>query len=70
MKIAFFIAIGVFVGYVVKDLMTKESQVIYHIRRLRAKKGGEITVESEVIVDNKKEKKTKQKPRRLRKNRK
>lgn len=70
MKIAFFIAIGFIVGYVVKDLMTKESQVIYHIRRLRAKKGGEITVESEVIVDNKKEKKTKQKPRRLRKNRK
>ena len=64
MKIAFFIAIGFIVGYVVKDLMTKESQVIYHIKRLRAKKGGSIDVDGAVIV----EKNTRKQRRKSRKN--
>ena len=50
MKILLFLSIGFIAGYIVKDLLTKESEVVYHIKRLKAKKGGEIKVESEVIV--------------------
>jgi len=57
MKILLFIAVGFIAGYIVKDLLTKESEIIYHIKRLRAKKGGSIDVNSEIIIDNKKEKK-------------
>ena len=49
-------------GYIVKDLLTKESEVIFHIKKLRAKKGGEIKVDSEVTVSKPK----KNKLRRLR----
>ena len=66
MKILLFIAIGFIGGYITKDLLTKESEIIYHIKRLRAKKGGEISVESEIVVDNKKE----SKPRRERRKKK
>jgi len=51
MKELLFIAIGFIAGYVVKDLLTKESEVIYHIKRLRAKKGGEISVDADVIIE-------------------
>ena len=50
MKILAFILIGVIVGYVFKDVTTKESEVIYQIKKLRAKKGGEISVEGDVVV--------------------
>jgi len=71
MKILAFIAIGFALGYIAKDLLTKESQVIYHIKRLRAKKGGEISVESEIVLDNDKPKKDKRNQRRdARKNKK
>lgn len=61
MKILLFIAIGFIVGYVVKDLLTKESEVVYHIKRLRAKKGGEISVESQVILEKQGKNKVKNK---------
>lgn len=66
--ILFYIAIGFIAGYVTKDLLTKESEVIYHIKRLKAKKGGEIKVESEVVISKPetKQKRSKDKLRRLR----
>jgi hypothetical protein len=67
MKIALFIALGFIAGYIVKDLLTKESEVIYYIKKLRAKKGGEVNVEAEATVvktktrkEERKENKTKQ----------
>ena len=69
----FFIAIGFIAGYIVKDLLTKESEVIYHIKRLRAKKGGSIEVDGDVMVSKPKTKQTKEKRLRrhlLRKNKK
>lgn len=51
MKIALFILIGVIIGYVIKDLLTKESEITYIIKKLRAKKGGSIDVEGTVKVD-------------------
>ena len=72
MKILLFIAIGFIAGYIAKDLLTKESEIVYHIKRLRAKKGGEISVESEVVVSKpkskQKNKKNKRERLRLRKN--
>ncbi|HDY66594.1 MAG TPA: hypothetical protein ENH85_02255 [Candidatus Scalindua sp.] len=53
MKILLFIAIGFIAGYISKDLLTKESEVIYNIRRLRAKKGGEVSVNADVIIETK-----------------
>ena len=64
MKELLFVAIGFIAGYVVKDLLTKESEVIYHIKRLRAKKGGSIDVDGNVTI----EKKTPKQERKLRKN--
>jgi len=49
MKVLLFIAIGFIAGYIVKDLLTKESEVVYHIKRLRANKGGEVSVNADVI---------------------
>ena len=63
MKELLFVAIGFIAGYVVKDLLTKESEVIYHIKRLRAKKGGSIDVDGNVTVE-----KNKRTRRKLRKN--
>ena len=67
MKILLFIAIGFIAGYVVKDLTTTESEVIYRIKRLRAKRGGVVTVNADkddkVIIEEKRKQK-----RRLRKN--
>ncbi len=51
MKILAFILIGYVLGYITKDLLTKESEVIYHIRKLRAKKGGSIEVDGNVTVE-------------------
>ena len=51
MKILLFILLGYLGGYVTKDLLTKESEVIYHIRKLRAKKGGSIEVDGNVTVE-------------------
>ena len=58
MKVALFILIGIVIGYVAKDLLTKESEITYIIKKLRARKGGEITVDADatVIKPNKKEK--------------
>ena len=53
MKILLFIEIGFIVGYVTKDLLTKESEVNYIIKRLRAKKGGHIEVDGDVTLDKK-----------------
>ena len=53
MKELLFVAIGFIAGYVVKDLLTKESEVIYHIKRLRAKKGGSIDVDGNVTIEKK-----------------
>ena len=64
MKELLFVAIGFIAGYVVKDLLTKESEVIYHIKRLRAKKGGSIDVDGNVTI----EKKTRKQRRESRKN--
>ena len=64
MKELLFVAIGFIAGYVVKDLLTKESEVIYHIKRLRAKKGGSIDVDGNVVI----EKKTRKQRRESRKN--
>lgn len=58
MKIALFILIGIIVGYIAKDLMTKESEITYIIKKLRAKKGSEIQVDGTAVVEKKKEKKT------------
>ena len=54
MKILLFIAIGFIAGYIAKDLLTKESEVIYHIKRLRANRGGEVSVNADVILDKSK----------------
>ena len=54
MKILLFIAIGFIAGYIAKDLLTKESEVIYHIKRLRANRGGEVLVNADVILDKSK----------------
>ena len=48
MKIALFIAIGFIAGYIVKDLLTKESEIVYHIKKLRAKDSGVVSVTAEV----------------------
>lgn len=48
--ILFYIAIGFIAGYIVKDLLTKESEVIYHIKRLRAKRGGIIDVDADARI--------------------
>ena len=63
MKELLFIAIGIIIGYIGKDLLTKESEVIYHIKRLRAKKGGSIDVDGNVTVE-----KNRRTRRKLRKN--
>jgi len=49
MNLALFF-IGLFAGYVIKDLLTTESQITYHIKRLRARRGSTINVESEAIA--------------------
>jgi len=49
MNLALFF-IGLFAGYVIKDILTTESQIIYHIKRLRARRGSTINVESEAIA--------------------
>ena len=49
MNLALFF-IGLFTGYVIKDLLTTESQITYHIKRLRARRGSTINVESEAIA--------------------
>ena len=66
MEILLFLSIGFIAGYIVKDLLTKESEVIYHIKRLKAKKGGEIKVESEVTISKHKDKQPKEKKQRKR----
>ena len=38
---------GMFLGYMVADLLSTESKITYHIKRLRAKKGATIQVEAE-----------------------
>ena len=58
------LGVGMFLGYVIKDLLTKESSIVYHIKRLRAKKGAEIHVQAEATV----EKRKKKSPRRRRNN--
>lgn len=55
MKILLFLALGFIVGYIVKDLLTKESEIVYHIKRLRAKDSGVVSVTAEATVENKKE---------------
>lgn len=36
--------LGMFLGYAAKDLLTVDSKIIYHIKRIRAKSGGIIDV--------------------------
>lgn len=50
MNIIAFIAIGFILGYVVKDLLTTESQIIYHIKRLRARDQGVVQVDGEAVA--------------------
>ena len=67
MKILLFIAIGFIAGYIVKDLLTKESEIIYNIKKLRAKKGGEVSVETDTVISNpRREQKDKGSKRKLR----
>jgi hypothetical protein len=68
MSVILYILIGIIVGYVGKDLLTTESQIVYHIKRLRAKKGGEIHVDAEAIAV--KQKLTRREKKALRKNKK
>ena len=37
---------GMFLGYMVSDLINTENKITYHIKRLRAKEGGTITVDA------------------------
>jgi len=66
MKILLFIAIGFIAGYVVKDLLTKESEVIYYIKKLRAKKGGTIDVDGRVTIEKKTRKQLREERRKQR----
>jgi hypothetical protein len=68
MKILAFILVGIIIGYVGKDLLTTESQIVYHIKRLRAKKGGTVSVEAEAVAV--KQKLTRGERKALRKNKK
>ena len=38
--------LGLFLGYAICDLLTKESSIVYHIKRLRAKDGAIINVKA------------------------
>ena len=69
MKIVF-LFIGLFGGYVIKDLLTTESEVTYIIKKLRAKRGGEVTVDADATVIKPKNKKEERKQRREAKNKK
>ena len=69
MKIVF-LFIGLFAGYVIKDLLTTESEVTYIIKKLRAKRGGEVTVDADATVIKPKNKKEERKQRREAKNKK
>jgi len=40
------LCLGLFLGWAVNDLLTTESKITYHIKRLRAKDGGVITVDA------------------------
>ena len=42
---------GMFLGYMVSDLINTENKITYHIKRLRAKEGGTITVDAESKQD-------------------
>ena len=52
----FFLALGFIAGYIAKDLLTTESQIIYHIKRLRAKDHGVVTVDGEATAVKEKRK--------------
>jgi len=56
MKIALFILIGIILGYVGKDLLTTESQIVYHIKRLRAKDSGVVSVTADATAVKRKDK--------------
>jgi len=55
---------GMFIGYAISDLLNKESSIVYHIKKLRAKKGGTVSVEAEAIIDKKADRKTRREERR------
>jgi len=54
--------VGMFLGYAICDLLTKESSIVYHIKKLRARRGSTINVEAEAIAttDRKRVKRTKE----------
>lgn len=65
MKLFFIgLCLGLFLGYAVCDLLTKESSIVYHIKKLRAKKGSHITVEAEAVESSKQTRREKRKQRR------
>jgi hypothetical protein len=47
------LGVGLFLGYLICDLLTKENSIVYHIKRLRAKEGSSITVEAEATQTRK-----------------
>ena len=57
--------VGMFLGYAICDLLTKESSIVYHIKKLRAKKGASITVEAEAVVEKGKRTKAERKQDRV-----
>ena len=47
------LCLGLFLGWAVNDLLTTESKITYHIKRLRAKDGGVITVDAKAKMTRK-----------------
>jgi len=45
-------AVGLFLGYLICDVINTENKITYHIKRLRAKEGGVISVEGEAVQSN------------------
>ena len=54
---------GMFLGWAIKDLLTTDSKITYHIKRLRAKEGSTITVEAEAVQNKKDERKQRRRSR-------
>jgi hypothetical protein len=55
------ILLGALIGYILCDLLTKESSIVYHIKRLRAKEGSVINVEAEAVLSRKEKRKQRRK---------
>ena len=55
-------------GYIACDRMTTEQKITYVIKKLRAKKGGEISVDGEAVIEGRNRKEERKQRRDARKN--